>query len=48
MRKIIKKWGDSAIITFDRESLKVIGANIGDHLDIQINAVHKEVKNDNN
>lgn len=36
MKKKIKKWGDSAIITLDKENLEFNDLMIGDWVDIEI------------
>lgn len=36
MKKIIKKWGDSCVITLDPEDMKVYEMKVGDIIDIEI------------
>lgn len=45
MRKIIKKWGSSLVITINPEEQKIAGINEGDVVDISIDNI-ESVKND--
>jgi antitoxin component of MazEF toxin-antitoxin module len=46
MRKIIKKWGDSFIITISPEDMKIYGLSEGEIIDFDVMKVkiQKEVK----
>ena len=36
MKKIIKKWGDSFVVTLDPEDMKIYDFELGDVIDIEI------------
>lgn len=42
MKKIIKKWGDSAVIILTPEELKIYNIKIGDILELEINKYKPE------
>ena len=42
MRKIIKKWGDSLVITINPEEQKIIGVTEGDVVDVSIQNIDTE------
>jgi len=39
MKKKIKKWGDSAIITLDKENLEFYGLDIGDWVEVLLSKI---------
>lgn len=43
MKKVIKKWGDSAVIVLSPEDLKIYELDFGDVVNL---VIRKEVKND--
>ena len=43
MKKIIKKYGNSAIVVLSPEDLKVYGLEIGKNLDFEITKFYKEI-----
>lgn len=50
MRRIVKKWGDSLVVTFDKEVQRIIGLKEGDVIRFTITEIdtkepYKEEKN---
>ncbi len=48
MKKIIKKWGDSLIISLTSEDARIYNLKKGDVVDIEIAKVRKNVRKEEN